>query len=379
MLEDSPLYNSAHGAVFTRAGTIELEASIMVSKGYRKRGVGCMMLSRVKNPIKLCREVLVRGEEPDGGGVKDHCLYNWEAVEGKAQGWGLQVVDPGYFWTEKRWKEHKRGLEEEKKVEEARRVRNEESEDWEKNSDWEPMSEWEKNNYIPLGTCGAVVLDRFGTICVATSTGGLTNKVPGRIGDTPTMGAGYWAEQWFEDFVSRESQMLYQPSLPQSPIDRISRGDVRGLVGDCLPSLSPPIPGSSHSLTTQPHQATEEKERPSRVRHAVGMSGSGNGDTFIRLVAARTVAAKSRFQSLPLSKTLPWMAGRGGELQRSAGDRWGHVHEGVGGMIGIELVGDTGNVVCDYNCGGMFRAWNDEDGKEMVRIFTEDSYESGPP
>lgn len=67
-----------------------------------------------------------------------------------------------------------------------------------------------------------------------------------------------------------------------------------------------------------------------------------------------------------------------GELQKSAGDRWGEAHESVGGMIGIELVSNKGNVVCDFNCGGMFRAWTEEDGEEKSRIFRKDRYESGP-
>lgn len=61
LLEDDPLFNSGHGAVFTREGQNELECSIMVSNGYRKRGIGCMMLQHVKNPIKLARELLKRG------------------------------------------------------------------------------------------------------------------------------------------------------------------------------------------------------------------------------------------------------------------------------------------------------------------------------
>jgi L-asparaginase len=72
------------------------------------------------------------------------------------------------------------------------------------------------------------------------------------------------------------------------------------------------------------------------------------------------------------------MVGRGGELQKSAGDRWGKTHEGTGGMIGIEVVGEKANVVFDYNCGGLFRAWVDEDGKKKCLIFREDSWESGP-
>jgi L-asparaginase len=366
MLEDDPLYNSGKGAVFTRAGTNELEASIMVSNGYRKRGVGVMMLSHVKNPIKLAREVLIRGETADGGGAKDHCLYAGSYVEGLAQEWGLEMVDPSYFFTQRKWDEHKKGLEDEK--EKARKRGS--------LAAWDALSEWEKTHYIPLGTCGAVVLDRFGTICVATSTGGLTNKVPGRIGDTPTMGAGYWAEEWFEESPPTLPQMLYQPSVTSSPLDHISRGNVGSLFNDCLPSLSSSQPSHDRAL---PHLSYLTQTKPKSFRHVVGISSSGNGDTFIRMAASRTVAAKARFGSLPLSATLPWMTGPGGELQKSAGDRWGHVHEGVGGMIGIELIGDMANVVCDYNCGGMFRAWTEEDGVEKCLIFRGNSYDSGPP
>lgn len=354
-LEDDPLYNSGKGAVFTRAGVNELECSIMVSNGYRKRGVGCMMLKHVKNPIKLARELLIRGEQEDGGGAKDHCQYSGEFVEALAKGWGLEIVGQEYFWTKNRWEEHRRGLAEEKRKKEM-------------GVDIDVLSEWEKDTYVPLGTCGAVVIDSFGTICVATSTGGLTNKVPGRIGDTPTLGAGFWAEEWIEE--ARE-KMVYR-HIPSSPIDKMSRGDLRGLVGDCLPTLSP----SQGPVAREPTGYLLEK--PSKVRHAVGISSTGNGDTFIRLCASRTAAAYSRFSPSSLSTATSWMAGRGGELQKSAGDRWGKVHEGTGGMIGIEIVGDKVDVVFDYNCGGMFRAWTEGNGGKQVRIFREDSWESGP-
>ncbi|KAF2250303.1 N-terminal nucleophile aminohydrolase [Trematosphaeria pertusa] len=361
LLEDDPLYNSGKGAVFTREGKNELECSIMVSNGYRKRGVGCMMLRHVKNPIKLARELLIRGESEDGE-AKDHCQYAGAYVESLAKKWGLDMVDPCYFFTKRKWNEHLKGLkEEERQKEKERKLKRMMPE----------MSDWEKTNYIPRGTCGAVVLDSFGTICVATSTGGLTNKCPGRIGDTPTMGAGYWAEEWYEDPPAPKHQMLYQPA-PISPLDRFSRGDLRSLVGDCVRSIGLPTPTPSST------SSMDMDEKPSRVRHAVGMSGSGNGDTFIRLAAASTTAAKSRFTPMSLTDAVAWMTGPGGELQRSAGDRWGRFHEGVGGMIGIELVGNKATVICDYNCGGFFRAWTEEDGEQRCLIFREDRYESGP-
>ncbi|KAF1993909.1 N-terminal nucleophile aminohydrolase [Amniculicola lignicola CBS 123094] len=367
LLENDPLYNSGKGAVFTRAGTNELECSVMVSNGYQKRGVGLMLLKHVKNPIKLARELLIKGEERNGGGAQDHCQYSGEYVEGLAKEWGLDIVDEGYFWTKSKWEEHKRGLKEEKN--QSEKVAGGSGE-----NKVDVMSDWEKENYIPLGTCGAVVLDSFGAICVATSTGGLTNKLPGRIGDTPTMGTGYWAEEWFESSPKSSTQMIYQPSPSTSHIsmDKLSRGDISGLLGHCMPSISHSSSsgiGLSKSLLT---------ERPSFIRHAVGLSGSGNGDSFIRMIAARTTAAKSRFASTSLSDAITWMAGPGGELQKSAGDRWGKVHEGIGGIIGIELVGTKSAVLCDYNCGGMFRAWTDKEGKQRCLIFREDDYDSGP-
>ncbi|KAL5378130.1 hypothetical protein PMIN02_011326 [Paraphaeosphaeria minitans] len=287
LLEDDPLYNSGHGAVFTREGKNELECSIMVSNGYRKRGIGCMMLQHVKNPIKLARELLLRGEKDGGDGSQDHCQYSGAFVEGLAEKWGLDIVDPSYFFTQQRWDEHSRGLEEEAKQTEAGLPIDE-------------MSDWEKANYIPLGTCGAVVLDRFGTICVATSTGGLTNKVGGRVGDTPTIGAGFWAEEWFEEAVAPK----VQNRVPSTPLDKLSRGEISNVLADCLPMLF-----LSPSDASTPRSSIPTLDQSSPIRHAVGMSGTGNGDSFLRIDACRTAAAKSRFSTTSLPDAVTWMAG----------------------------------------------------------------------
>lgn len=269
------------------------------------------------------------------------------------------MVEQSYFFTQQRWDEHRRGLAEEREREDG-------------GLQADSMSDWEKEHYIPLGTCGAVILDSSGTICTATSTGGLTNKVPGRIGDTPTIGAGFWAEDWTspDDRTVQQISMLYQPTMRgASPIERLSRGDLRGVIGDCLPSLASPPASTSTNSTV---------EKPRCIQHAVGISGTGNGDSFLRLCAARTTAAYSCFSSTSLSSAATWMAGPGGELQRSAGSRWGKVSEGTGGMIAIELVGDKSDVVWDFNCGGMIRAWTQEDGSPKSLIFRQDSWESGP-
>ncbi|KAF1984890.1 N-terminal nucleophile aminohydrolase [Aulographum hederae CBS 113979] len=389
LFESNALFNCGHGAVFTRAGTIELEASVMVSDaaGFRKRGCGVMAVSRVKHPILLAKEMLVRGEEEDGGGAYAHVQLSGRTVEELAKGWGLEMCEPSAHFTKRRWDEHKRGLEREREG---------------KRGGAEPRfppgdPSWDGREYLPQGTVGAVVLDRFGTICVATSTGGLTNKLPGRIGDTPTLGAGYWAEEWMEDAPSIPAQMSYRPGEPSLPdsLNNLSRGNIKDFLGECFPYISPTheinyaysptrsdSSGSGGKTPTQGiHNIAATSTSPflARRRRAVAMSGTGNGDSFLRLSAARTAAAMSRFSTpaLPLQTAVSRMAGSGGALQESAGDRWGRTGEGEGGIIGIEVCcaadgSSESGVVWDFNCGGMFRAWVDDSGRQRCMVFKDE-------
>lgn len=205
LLEDNGLFNAGHGAVFTTAGTHELEASVMVSRGHRKRGVGVMNVRKAKNPIKLAREMLIRGEQENGGGAQGHCQLEGQTCDKLAEDWDLETVEPSYFWTRKRWDQHRRGLG--KNYDDDTYERHKRQADVRQQGDAEYTNDPEESfretvetsilvdetshdsmDYIPQGTVGAVVLDSLGTLCVATSTGGLTNKLPGRIGDTPTLG-----------------------------------------------------------------------------------------------------------------------------------------------------------------------------------------------
>lgn len=135
-------------------------------------------------------------------------------------------------------------------------------------------------------------------------------------------------------------------------------------------------------------------QKPKQRRRAVALSGTGNGDSFLRTNAVRTAASISRFspQNVSLSDAIHLIAGPDGELQRSAGERWGRTGEGQGGIIGIEVTDDggdgserfyngkrTGKAVFDFNCGGLFRAYYEQDakddgGKEVPRVavFRED-------
>jgi len=334
----------------------------MVSKGMRKRGVGVMGVTRVRNPILLAREMLVRGEADDGGGAQGHCQLEGEVCERLAGEWGLELVSRGYFWTRKRWEEHRAGLGEdgfwaEAEYEMARSTAGGrfESADCDEGLSISDDPSWNGSDYLPQGTVGCVVLDRDGTLCVATSTGGITNKLPGRIGDTPTLGAGFWAEEWAAPL----------PATDAIPFTPNPLAGFTSLLTSCLPFLTPYAPYLliSHADFT----AAQYRSR----RRAAAICGTGNGDSFLRLAAARTASAIARFSSqTSLQTAVTAVAGPNGMLQHSAGDRWLKSGEGEGGMIGIELGEDgQGRVVADFNCGGMFRAWVDGDGEERVRVF----------
>ncbi|QDS71994.1 hypothetical protein FKW77_001688 [Venturia effusa] len=370
LLEDDPLFNCGKGAVFTRAGTVELESSVMVSKGYRKRGVGCMVLKHVKNPILLAKEMLIRGEKEDGGGAGAHCQMSGDELEKLAGKWGLEMVDQSYFFTKRRWNEHQRGL---GKSDTSIAIPFAQAE----GHDGGPS--WDGHEYLPQGTVGAVVLDRFGTICAATSTGGLTNKLPGRVGDTPTLGAGFWAEEWTAKASKPLSHMStgdLSTSSRNIPNLLSSFGKMPGLLRphEMIPDFLTSCWPLSTSFSRSEAQPLESQKPSHPIIHAVGMSGTGNGDSFLRISAVRTAAAISRFSTppIPLYKAVSQIAGPGGELQLSAGDRWGRTGEGEGGIIGIELIRSRGKVVWNFNCGGMFRAWVDDDGVARFMAFRDD-------
>lgn len=397
-MEDDELFNCGRGSVFTSIGTIEMEASVMVTSlredayedmdrdtyrdGEVKKGAGVIGLKNVRNPIKLAREVLLRkGVDSDGNIMDDggsmHSQLVGPYVEALAKDWGLEFKPDDWFWTKRRWDEHKRGL----------RGTGQEIFDETREKIGSGVATGEVVEAMSQGTVGCVCLDQYGDLAVATSTGGMTNKWPGRVGDTPTLGAGFWAENWD---VGPEDEMGGNTRSDMPFVNGL-----QSLLGDCLPA-------AFRSSTRSPAYAavpstpiySDEKQamvygRPTSRRRAVAVSGTGNGDSFLRVAAARTACAMLRFsppRSFPftLAEAVSSVVGPGGELQRSAGRRWGKTGEGEGGMIGIEA--DTekgrsswlkeGKVVFDFNCGGMWRAWVEEDvngkDRERVMVFREE-------
>jgi L-asparaginase / beta-aspartyl-peptidase len=160
VLEDNPLFNAGKGAVFTHEGRNELDASIM--NGRTKAAGSIAGVSIIKNPISAARAVMEKSE---------HVMMVGRGAELFATKMGLEVVDPSYFWTERRWKSLQNELLKEK-------------------GQASLAAEPDKK----FGTVGAVALDRAGNLAAATSTGGMTNKKFGRVGDAPVIGAGTYAE-----------------------------------------------------------------------------------------------------------------------------------------------------------------------------------------
>ena len=154
-LEDAPHFNAGHGAVFTHDGRNELDAAIM--DGATLRAGAIAGVQRVRNPILLARAVMEHSP---------HVMLAGAGAEAFAREQGIALVEPEYFRTEHRWRQLQEAL--------AKEVSGKDSTDY-------------------FGTVGAVARDPNGTLAAATSTGGMTNKRWHRIGDSPLIGAGTYA------------------------------------------------------------------------------------------------------------------------------------------------------------------------------------------
>ncbi len=183
IMENSPLFNAGKGAVFTHEGKNELDASIMYGKD--KSAGAIAGVHTIKNPIKAAIAVMQKSE---------HVLLSGKGAEEFAKLQKLELVDPKYFWTKDRWNGLQKALEKEKLKKSTTQ-----------NS--------KKPNYLEIdqkfGTVGCVAIDKDGNITAGTSTGGMTNKRWNRIGDSPIIGAGTYANEqvgisgtgWGEYFI----------------------------------------------------------------------------------------------------------------------------------------------------------------------------------
>lgn len=224
VLEDDSLFNAGKGAVFTNEGKNELDAAIMDGKTMAAGSVAGV--TTIKNPISAARAVMEKSP---------HVMMTGAGAEKFAQQQGLEMVNPSYFFTESRWQglqKAKQKENEKKEVDSLIKYLQKLSEEVNSGSEKDsiPGNEKKQQNYqketayselfyFPAaenfvvagkyGTVGAVALDQYGNLAAATSTGGMTNKRYGRVGDAPVIGAGTYANNsvaisctgWGEYFI----------------------------------------------------------------------------------------------------------------------------------------------------------------------------------
>ena len=163
IMEDASVFNAGKGSVFTAEGKNELDASIMDGRALQAGAIGGV--TTVKNPIRAARAVMEKSP---------HVLFTNKGAEKFAADHGLEIVDPKYFFTERRWKQIQK---------------------WRKQQEAKPQAAAEPDQHADyFGTVGCVALDAQGNLAAGTSTGGMTGKRFGRIGDSPIIGAGTYAD-----------------------------------------------------------------------------------------------------------------------------------------------------------------------------------------
>lgn len=215
VLEDDPHFNAGRGAVFTHDGRNELDASIM--DGATRKAGAVAGVHRVKNPIRLARAVLERSV---------HVMMIGDGAEVFAQEQGVELVDPAWFRTEKRWQQLQRRLREK--------------------AGTAALDPTERPGRRYTGTVGAVALDASGALAAGTSTGGMTDKRYGRVGDAPIIGAGTyandlcavsgtgWGEYYIRTAAAHEicARMRYLKEGPEAAGQAVINVEIPALGGD---------------------------------------------------------------------------------------------------------------------------------------------------
>jgi len=212
VMEESPLFNAGKGAVFTHEETNELDASFMDGKTLNAGAVAGVM--NVKSPIELAVKIMTDS---------DHVMLSGKGASTFAKEKGLEIVAPSYFYTERRFNA-------------LQNIKNKEKTEFKNDVKRAAFYDADIKN-SKFGTVGCVALDKDGNIAAGTSTGGMTNKRWGRIGDAPIIGSGTYANNktcgvsstgWGEYFIRSQvaydisAQMEYQQkSLKEATADVI--------------------------------------------------------------------------------------------------------------------------------------------------------------
>lgn len=228
-LEDNPLFNAGRGAVFSSEGKNELDAAIM--DGATLKAGAVAGITHTRHPIAAARAVM---EQSSYVMIAGHGADDFAASK------GLEQVPPSFFFTERRWDGLVKQLQQEGKPVPPRPAGAPPAPE-------KPVSQIEPPDAHKYGTVGVVALDRAGNIAAGTSTGGLQNKMPGRVGDSPIIGAGTYAsnhscavsgtgtgEYFIRLTIAREICALveYKHMKLQAAADQVIHQQLEGLHGD---------------------------------------------------------------------------------------------------------------------------------------------------
>ncbi|GAB5400906.1 MAG: isoaspartyl peptidase/L-asparaginase [Aureisphaera sp.] len=221
IMEDSPLFNAGKGAVFTHEETNELDASVMDGKTLNAGAVAGV--THIKNPIDLAVEVMKNS---------DHVMLAGKGAEVFAESRGIELVDPSYFYTERRFRS-------------LQRIKDREKTELDHDTKVSFSDPFIKDS--KFGTVGCAALDKNGNLAAGTSTGGMTNKRWNRIGDAPIIGAGTYANNatcavsstgWGEYFIRAmvahdiSAMMEYKGISLQEAASEVIQKKVPALGGD---------------------------------------------------------------------------------------------------------------------------------------------------
>ena len=202
VLEDAPAFNAGHGAVYTYEGLHELDAAVM--DGATLRAGSAAGVRNVRNPVQLARAVMEHSP---------HVMLAGSGAEAFARQAGLACVDNAYFDTPRRLRE------------------------------WQVWRDSGDRNPAPyFGTVGAVARDAHGCVAAATSTGGMTGKRWGRVGDTPVIGAGTYADAWAAVSCTGWGEFFLRTCAAHSICARVAAGSTpeqaaRAVVLEQIPAL----------------------------------------------------------------------------------------------------------------------------------------------
>ena len=261
VMEDDPLFNAGRGSVFAHNGKNEMDAAVMDGSNLKAGAVAAV--EHIKNPIDLAR--LVMDKTP-------HVLLIGEGAEEFARSQGMPMMPASYFYTQRRWDELQKALKAEKT-----------------GGPSASAEQYPGTTARGYGTVGAVALDRRGELAAGTSTGGLTNKYYGRVGDSPIIGAGTYAND-----------------------------------------------------------------------SSCGVSGTGTGEYFIRLDLAKTISDLMLYKGMPLAQAADQLVMH--DLVQLGG-------ADTGGAIAMDK---DGGIAMPFNTEGMYRAYIDTSGREVVKIYKDE-------